>query len=239
MAWITTVAEKEAQGELKEIYDRLGASHGHSGYVANIMKAFSLKPAVLAAVSGAFQAVTFGASNLSRTQEEMIATVVSSLNRCHYWTNAHAEFLRVSSNGDDDLVNRLKRDWRSAAITVNARVMLAYVEKLTLNSQAITKTDLDELRCAFSEKQVYDIVIITAIFNFIDRVASAFGVELDAGLQQAVDAAPDQEAFPELAARCRRWVEPIGLSKENDQISRRKVHDQCGSKANLGHRPVS
>lgn len=27
---------------------------------------------------------TFGGSHLTRTQEEMIATVVSAVNRCHY-----------------------------------------------------------------------------------------------------------------------------------------------------------
>jgi alkylhydroperoxidase family enzyme len=81
--------------------------------------------------------------------------------------------------------------------------MLAYVEKLTLNSQAMSKADLDDLRSTFSEEQVYDIVTIASIFNFINRIASAFGVELDAGLEHAVRQVPDGEAFSELAARHR------------------------------------
>jgi hypothetical protein len=48
------------------------------------MKAFSLKPEVMGAAAGLVTNVTFGASSLSRAQEEMIATAVSSLNRCHY-----------------------------------------------------------------------------------------------------------------------------------------------------------
>jgi hypothetical protein len=48
------------------------------------MQSLSLKPELLAAVARMFTTGTFGASNLSRIQEEMIATVVSSLNRCHY-----------------------------------------------------------------------------------------------------------------------------------------------------------
>ena len=52
--------------------------------VPNIMQSFSLKPEVLAAVARTFTTGTFGGSNLSRVQEEMIATVVSSLNQCHY-----------------------------------------------------------------------------------------------------------------------------------------------------------
>jgi hypothetical protein len=52
--------------------------------VPNVMQSLSLKPEVLAAVARVFTTGTFGASSLSRVQEETIATVVSSLNNCHY-----------------------------------------------------------------------------------------------------------------------------------------------------------
>jgi alkylhydroperoxidase family enzyme len=48
------------------------------------MQAFSLKPELLAAVARVFTVATFGGSKLTRVQEEMIATVVSATNRCHY-----------------------------------------------------------------------------------------------------------------------------------------------------------
>ena len=81
MAWIKTIAPEEASGRLKEVYSGIASNFP---MVPNIMRAFSLKPEVLNAVHRTFAAATFGASNLSRIQEEMIATVVSSLNRCHY-----------------------------------------------------------------------------------------------------------------------------------------------------------
>lgn len=81
MAWIRTVSEDEAQGQLREIYDSL---KGAFPVVPNIMKAFSIRPEMLAAVARVVTSTTFGGSELSRTQEEMIATVVSSINRCHY-----------------------------------------------------------------------------------------------------------------------------------------------------------
>lgn len=81
MAWITTTSEQDASGKLKEIYQSFRPNFP---IVPNIMKSFSLKPDLLAAVARTFTTATFGASNLSRVQEEMIATVVSSLNRCHY-----------------------------------------------------------------------------------------------------------------------------------------------------------
>ena len=78
--------------------------------------------------------------------------------------------------------------------------MLAYAEKLTLNPSTLTKGDLDQLRGYFSEQQVYDIVVIASLFNFIDRIADAFGVELDSLTQRLAEAAPEGEALREFAA---------------------------------------
>jgi alkylhydroperoxidase family enzyme len=80
------------------------------------------------------------------------------------------------------------------------RAMLGYAEKLTVNAAALTNADLDELRRYFSEEQVYDIVVIASMFNFIDRIADAFGVELDSFTQRAANAAPEGEALKECAA---------------------------------------
>ena len=78
--------------------------------------------------------------------------------------------------------------------------MLAYAEKLTLNPSALTREDLDTLRRHFSDEQVYDIVLIASLFNFIDRIADAFGVELDGFTKQMATAAPEGEALEEFAA---------------------------------------
>jgi methylenetetrahydrofolate reductase (NADPH) len=66
---------------LAEVFADIRRRHG---VVPNVMRAFSIRPQVTAAVASLAGAATFGGSNLSRVQEEMIATVVSSINRCHY-----------------------------------------------------------------------------------------------------------------------------------------------------------
>src|SRR5215469_2277557 len=104
------------------------------------------------------------------------------------------------SNGANELVAAVKRDWRTAPLSDADRVMLAYAEKLTMNPSAMTQPDLDGLRQHFSEEQAYDIVLIASLFNFIDRIADAFGVQLDAFTQQMASASPEGEALPELAA---------------------------------------
>jgi len=81
MSWIKTTSEQDATGRLREVYDSIREG---MPVVPNIMQSLSLKPEVLAAVARVFTTGTFGSSNLSRLQEEMVATVVSSLNQCHY-----------------------------------------------------------------------------------------------------------------------------------------------------------
>jgi uncharacterized peroxidase-related enzyme len=71
----------EATGPLKEEYD---AAVGRAGKVFNIVKAMSLRPGVLRRSMGLYKAIMFGPSGLSRQERELLATVVSRENDCHY-----------------------------------------------------------------------------------------------------------------------------------------------------------
>ena len=52
--------------------------------VANIIRVMSINPRAMMAVQGFNREITFGASPLTRVQEEAIATTVSVINRCHF-----------------------------------------------------------------------------------------------------------------------------------------------------------
>ncbi len=84
MAWVKTFSEKEATGRLAEVYGELMKSPLGGGRVPNIMKCMGLRPEALLSVWRLNMGITFGASALDRRREEMIATAVSALNRCHY-----------------------------------------------------------------------------------------------------------------------------------------------------------
>ena len=55
-----------------------------SGDPAPVIKVMSINPAAMEAVSHFNQALSFGSSALTRTQEEAIATAVSVENKCRY-----------------------------------------------------------------------------------------------------------------------------------------------------------
>jgi uncharacterized peroxidase-related enzyme len=106
----------------------------------------------------------------------MIATTVSTLNRCFYWIESHAELLRTVSL-DEELVEALKREWRTANPDERDRAMLTYVEKLTKNPAAVWRDHIDALRAVgFDDSGILQITLIASFFNYINRVADALGV---------------------------------------------------------------
>jgi uncharacterized peroxidase-related enzyme len=81
MAYIRLIDEDEAEGLLEEEY---AAARERAGKVFNILKAMSLRPAVLRASIALYREIMFGESGLSRQERELLATVASAEQSCHY-----------------------------------------------------------------------------------------------------------------------------------------------------------
>jgi uncharacterized peroxidase-related enzyme len=78
---------------------------------------------------------------------------------------------------DEALVEALKRDYRTAPIDDKDRVMLDYVAQVTRDATRIGPADHERLRTAgFDDRAILQITLITAWFNYINRVADALGV---------------------------------------------------------------
>jgi uncharacterized peroxidase-related enzyme len=81
MPHIDLIEPDDATGLLKEEYD---AAVARAGKVFNIVKAMSLRPEVLRASMEMYRAIMFGPSGLTRAERELLATVTSRQNDCHY-----------------------------------------------------------------------------------------------------------------------------------------------------------
>jgi len=81
MAWVRTVDEHEADGYVKTLYEGLVK---HRGWIPNVVKSTTIRPELTQASRRLYNSLMFGPSELTRAQREMIATVVSVANRCHY-----------------------------------------------------------------------------------------------------------------------------------------------------------
>lgn len=81
MAHVRQIPPDQATGVLKRIFDEAIA---RAGKVWGILRVQSLNPAALEASTGIYKVLMFGPSPLSRSQREMLATVVSRANDCFY-----------------------------------------------------------------------------------------------------------------------------------------------------------
>ena len=78
------------------------------------------------------------------------------------------------------MVDALKRDYSTAPISEQDRVMLDYVVKLTKDATKCSPQDHEKLRAAgFDDKGILQITLIASWFNYINRVADALGVGRD------------------------------------------------------------
>ena len=78
---------------------------------------------------------------------------------------------------DKELVSALEKDYTTAPVTEQERVMLDYVVKLTRDATKVWKDDHDRLRgVGFDDKAILQITLIASWFNYINRVADALGV---------------------------------------------------------------
>ncbi len=81
-AWIETIPEAQASGEVAEAYATCGDRK--TGAVDHIMKIHSLNPRSMLDHEQLYRTLMYGRSPLTRPQREMIGTVVSALNHCVY-----------------------------------------------------------------------------------------------------------------------------------------------------------
>jgi len=78
---------------------------------------------------------------------------------------------------DKGLVEALEKDYTTAPISPQDRVMLDYVVKLTSDATKVWKDDIERLRdVGFDDRGILQITLIASWFNYINRVADALGV---------------------------------------------------------------
>ena len=78
---------------------------------------------------------------------------------------------------DGALVEALEKDYTTAPISHEDRVMLDYVVQATRDATKVWKDDMAKLRNAgFDDRGILQITLIASWFNYINRVADALGV---------------------------------------------------------------
>lgn len=174
MSWIRVIPEEEAQGALAETYERIRKERGK---LSNIMRIQSLDPEAMEAHLDLYMRLLFRKGGLSRAERELIAVVVSTANGCEYCTLHHAAALAAWWK-DRGRVEELKRDPSRAGLSDREAGLVAYAQALTRSPAAVEEDAVKRLReVGMDDQEILQANMITAYFNFVNRIAEGLGVE--------------------------------------------------------------
>ncbi len=143
------------------------------GMVPNVLQAYAFDVDKLNAFTSCYNDLMLASSGLTKLEREMIAVVVSSINRCFYCLTAHGAAVRELS-GDAKLGEIMVMNYRVADLDTRTRAMLDFAAQVTVESYTIEEADRQALRdVGFSDRDIWDIANVAAFFNMTNRVASA------------------------------------------------------------------
>ncbi len=150
----------------------------HYGYVPDFYRAQGLRPDLIAAEAGLFDAA-MGDGALTRKQKEYIAVAVSGENLSTYCATTHSAALRTLGVTDTEL-DQLGVDHHYAGISEADKALLDFALKLTRTPGKVSEPDIAGLRAhGFSDAQILEGVAVASLMNFANRISLGLGAVPD------------------------------------------------------------
>lgn len=177
MPRIKVIDHSESTGKLKEIYNELVKSRGK---LANVHKIQSLRPDSITAHMTLYMEIMYSRSELSRAERELIGTIVSIANGCKYCTKHHAEALNHYWKNESK-IEKLINGSLTEILSAKEMALSEFAKHLTLNPAQHENNDftLKLKSIGLSDAAILDVVLVTAYFNFVNRIVLSLGVELE------------------------------------------------------------
>ena len=146
------------------------------GFVPNVFRAQALNGDQFLAWWNYFNLLVNKEGHLSNAERELIAVVVSGINRCTYCTVSHGAALRQFS-GDTVTSDLVAVNWRQADLPAREQAIAEYAELLTRAPDEVTREDLEPLReVGMDDHQIMELVQVIGMFNMTNRVSTAIGL---------------------------------------------------------------
>ena len=177
-AWIRMIPDAEAEGLLKQLYDKVRTPHGT---VDNVMSAHSLRPHTMDGHVTLYRSVLHNPDNtLPFWFLEVVASYTSIVNDCayslaHHFTNVR-RLLKDEARAEAILA-ALEARRPEDAFQDKELALLRYTEKLTAAVGRMAETDIRALREAgCDDGEILEVNQVCAYFNYSNRLLNGLGV---------------------------------------------------------------
>ena len=156
----------------EDLRDRILAVQEKAGFVPNVFLALAHRPNECRAFFDYHDALMLRDGGLSKAEREMIVVSTSGENNCPYCVVAHGAILRIYAK-DPLVADQVAINFRKADITERQKAMLAFAEKVAVNSAVLEESDYEALRSyGFDDEDIWDIGAIAAFFALSNRMAN-------------------------------------------------------------------
>ncbi len=149
------------------------------GFIPNFFRAQTLRPDLLDAELQAVDRILVPEDLLTRVQKECILLAVSAANLNSYCVAMHCNLLRglgmPSEEGDQIAV-----DYHESNLSEADKALLDFAVKLGTRGPDFSREDVVRLRAfGFSEEQILECEVVTALNNFANTLQMGLGIEPD------------------------------------------------------------
>ena len=169
--YLQTVAEDEATGRIAEIYRE---QKKNFGFLMEADQCWTTRPDLLPIFETFFESIKKDFS-LGLRNWRLISFAAAKHVPSSYCSHVYGRLL-TKELGSKDAVIALRRDFRNAGLSPKEVEMLTYAEKVARNASEVTKADIERLRAiGFTDQQICDIALCTAIRCFMSRFFDAVG----------------------------------------------------------------
>ena len=176
MPRVREVQADEVPEEVRPVYKRFARDYGP---FLNQVKVFAQRPPVLKHIMGLLLELADEAL-LPKRSLEIAIVVVSKLNECAYCVAHHTPRLVDQGLSADTVARILEPD--CPGLTPLDRLVRDYAVQVTTEPNRIRDGVFTELRMHFTEEQIVELTVRTALCGFFNRVNDALGIGLEDGV---------------------------------------------------------
>jgi len=138
--------------------------------IPGILGPMAFSPETAKPLNALAEVLLRGPNTLAPAEREMIATFVSSENDCYFCQHAHGAVAAYRLGGNEKLVNDVKLNFESAAVSEKMKALLAIAGKVQKGGKQVTPADINRAReQGATDKEIHDSVLIAAAFCMYSR----------------------------------------------------------------------
>jgi RNA polymerase sigma-70 factor (ECF subfamily) len=147
------------------------------GFIPNFFRAQTLRPDLLEAELEAVERILLPEDLLTRVQKECILLAVSAANLNSYCVAMHCNLLRGLGMSVEE-GDQIAVDHHQSSLSKHDRGLLDFAIKLGAHFSQISREDIVDLRTfGFTEEQILECEVVTALNNFANIVQMGLGIE--------------------------------------------------------------